>query len=200
MHAMRSIHASALDGERKGAVLGVALPEARGQGDARLTAIVREHHAFVWRLLVRLGVPSANADDATQQVFVVAMRRLSEIAEGSEKSFLFGTALRVASDERRSAKNRELLGDPPEDADLAPSPEENAEAGRRRRILQQALLGMPLELRTVFVLFELEQMTKSEVASLLNLPVGTAVSRLRRAREMFREALRQRGLAEGQGK
>jgi RNA polymerase sigma-70 factor (ECF subfamily) len=50
----------------------------------------------------------------------------------------------------------------------------------------------------VFVLFELEQMTKSEVASLLGIPVGTAVSRLRRAREQFRDALRRRGLATGQ--
>lgn len=167
--------------------------------DARITAIVREYHAFVWRLLLRLGVPSRSAEDATQQVFMVAIRRVSEIAEGSEKSFLFGTALRVASDERRSAKNRELPGDLPEGADLAPSPEENAEAGRRRGILQDALLSMPLELRTVFVLFELEQMTKSEVSELLNLPVGTAVSRLRRARELFRESLRRRGLVEGQG-
>ena len=168
------------------------------RNDARITAIVREHHAFVWRLLVRLGVPSRSADDATQQVFIVATRRVSEIAEGSEKSFLFGTAIRVASDERRSAKNRELPGELPEGADHAPSPEDNAEAGRRRDILQEALLSMPLEYRTVFVLFELEQMTKSEVAAMLELPVGTAVSRLRRAREMFRESLQRRGLAEGQ--
>ena len=54
---------------------------------------------------------------------------------------------------------------------------------------------MSLELRTVFVLFELEQMTKTEVAALLDLPVGTAVSRLRRAREHFRASLVRRGIA-----
>jgi RNA polymerase sigma-70 factor (ECF subfamily) len=199
---MRSFDAGALESSRNPATLANATPaqaEPRARDDARITAIVREHHAFVWRLLLRLGVPSRSAEDATQQVFMVATRRVSEIAEGSEKSFLFGTAMRVASDERRSAKNRELAVDLPEGADLSPSPEENAEAGRRRRILQEALLSMPLELRTVFVLFELEQMTKSEVSALLGLPVGTAVSRLRRAREMFRESLRRRGLAEGQG-
>jgi RNA polymerase sigma-70 factor (ECF subfamily) len=51
---------------------------------------------------------------------------------------------------------------------------------------------MPLELRTVLVLFELEQLTKNEVAELLELPVGTAVSRLRRAREEFRSQLKRR--------
>jgi RNA polymerase sigma-70 factor, ECF subfamily len=198
---MGSIDAAGLADSRDAAAPGsgkAAPAEPRMRNDARITAIVREHHAFVWRLLVRLGVPSRSADDATQQVFIVATRRVSEIAEGSEKSFLFGTAIRVASDERRSAKNRELPGELPEDADHAPSPEDNAEAGRRRDILQEALLSMPLEYRTVFVLFELEQMTKSEVAAMLELPVGTAVSRLRRAREMFRESLQRRGLAEGQ--
>src|SRR4051794_26935212 len=79
-------------------------PVVSSRDDARLAAMVREHHAFVWRLLRRLGVPSMSVDDATQQVFLVALRRISEIALGSEKSFLFGVALRVASDERRSAK------------------------------------------------------------------------------------------------
>ncbi|HEY4102454.1 MAG TPA: sigma-70 family RNA polymerase sigma factor [Polyangiaceae bacterium] len=197
---MRSIDAGTLrDGQNVAPLSEAALPGPHVRDDARITAIVREHHAFVWRLLIRLGVPSRSADDATQQVFLVAMRRVSEIALGSEKSFLFGTALRIASDERRSAKNRELGGELPDGADHAPSPEENLEARRRRDILQQALLSMPLELRTVFVLFELEQMTKTEVATLLTLPVGTAVSRLRRARELFRESLRRRGLAEGEG-
>jgi len=198
---MRSFDAGALGNSRNTAAATPASAEAepRARDDARITAIVREHHAFVYRLLLRLGVPSRSAEDAAQQVFMVATRRVAEIAVGSEKSFLFGTALRVASDERRSAKNRELSGELPDGADSAPSPEDNADATRRRRILQQALLSMPLELRTVFVLFELEQMTKTEVSSLLGVPVGTAVSRLRRAREMFRESLRRRGLAEGQG-
>jgi len=181
---------------------GPPASEGRGAGakltaseEARVAAMVREHHAFVWRLLRRLGVPSSGTDDATQQVFLVAMRRVSEIAAGSEKSFLFGVALRVASDERRSAKNRERPGSIPDTVAPRPEAEEMADDARRREILQQALLEMPLELRTVFVLFELEQMTKTEVAALLELPVGTAVSRLRRAREHFRASLVRRGIA-----
>lgn len=191
---MRSVDAYALERGDGAAELTEPSAAAPPRDDARITAMVREHHAFVWRVLLRLGVPSRSAEDATQQVFVVAMRRVNEIHAGAEKSFLFNTALRVASDERRSAKNRELAGELPEGPDSSPSPEDNAEAARRRRILQEALLGMPLELRTVFVLFELEQMTKTEVSELLGLPVGTAVSRLRRARLLFREVLSQRGL------
>ncbi|HVU04504.1 MAG TPA: sigma-70 family RNA polymerase sigma factor [Polyangiaceae bacterium] len=157
-------------------------------GHGRITAIVRAEHDFVWRLLRRLGIPDASADDATQQVFVVAARRVNEIARGSERSYLFGVALRVASDHRRSreARQRRDTESVGESADTAPGPEELTERSERRRILDDVLAALPMELRAVIVLFELEQMTKTEVATLLGIPVGTAVSRLRRAREEFK--------------
>lgn len=168
---------------------GVA-PFAR-ERDARITAIVRAEHDFIWRLLRRLGIPAASVDDATQQVFCVAARRVDDIKPGSERSFLFGAAVRVASDRRRSREFR----DPPveqagEEMDPAPNPEELAETRQRRVILQEILESMPMELRAVIILFELEQMTKLEVSELLGIPVGTAVSRLRRAREEFKACAR----------
>jgi RNA polymerase sigma-70 factor (ECF subfamily) len=191
---MRVLEAGVMGGSHPGSSSDAG-PAQRLRDDQRITSIVREHHAFVWRLLLRLGVPASGAEDAVQQVFLVAMRRVAEIAPGSEKSFLFGTALRVASDERRHAKHREVPNELPESAHSGADPEQQLEARRQRGVLQEVLLEMPLELRTVFVLFELEQMTKTEVAELLGLPVGTAVSRLRRARELFRQILQQRGFA-----
>jgi len=76
--------------------LGSALVAVKPVNHARITAVVRTNHDFIWRLLRRLGIPEANVDDATQQVFCVAARRIDEIAPGSERSFLFGTAVRVA--------------------------------------------------------------------------------------------------------
>jgi RNA polymerase sigma-70 factor (ECF subfamily) len=64
-------------------------------------------------------------------------------------------------------------------------------------VLDEILEAMPMDLRTVLVLFELEQMTKGEVAALLEIPVGTAVSRLRRAREEFKLAAKRRLAREG---
>jgi len=168
--------------------------------DARITAIVRSEHDFIWRLLRRLGVPASAVDDATQQVFVVASRRVSDIKPGSERSFLFGVALRIAAEKRRSREVRDPPHpDPPDAIDPAPNPEEMADRRQRRALLGEILEAMPLELRTVLVLFELEQMTKTEVAALLEIPVGTAVSRLRRAREEFK-ALAKRRLRDGAGK
>ena len=174
----------------------LAEPTAR-ERDARITAIVRAEHDFIWRLLRRLGIPEASVDDATQQVFCVAARRIDDIQRGSERSFLFGAALRVASERRRSREFRDRPEPEPADAiDPSPNPEELADKRQRRVILTEILEAMPLELRTVIVLFELEQMTKSEVAGLLEIPVGTAVSRLRRAREEFK-ALAKRRLRTG---
>jgi RNA polymerase sigma-70 factor, ECF subfamily len=162
----------------------------------RVTRMVQAHHDFIWRLLRRLGVASADTDDAAQRVFMIAARRVSDIAVGSERSFLFGTALRVAPEMIRAARRQAVPAldddDLAERRDSAPGPEELVAQSRARAVLDELLLAMPLELRTVLVLFELEQLTKNEVAELLDLPVGTAVSRLRRAREEFRAQLKRR--------
>jgi RNA polymerase sigma-70 factor (ECF subfamily) len=68
-------------------------------------------------------------------------------------------------------------------------PEELADQHRAIDLMGRILNGMALDLRTVFILSELEGMTMPEVAALVEIPVGTAASRLRRAREAFRAAV-----------
>src|SRR5262245_7582960 len=104
--------------------------------DARITELVHTHYAFIWRLIRRLGVPESAGDDAAQQVFCVAARRLADIAPGSERSFLFGTALRVAADSQRSHHRHEQASELLDDrAGTLPNPEEALEARRRRELL-----------------------------------------------------------------
>jgi len=177
-----------------------SLPFERRE-DRRITEVVRTHHDFVWRLLRRLGVSAAFVEDATQHVFCIAARRIDDIAHGSERSFLFGTALRVASDERRSVRHREHHHAALDDlASLEPNPEELTDKRRKRQLLDEILGAMPMELRSVIVLFELEGMTKVEVAEMLGIPSGTVMSRLRRAREEFKACARRRLAAGGPGK
>jgi RNA polymerase sigma-70 factor (ECF subfamily) len=154
------------------------------------------HFDFVWRGLRRLGLSAADADDGAQEVFLVASRKLSTILPGSEKRFLFATALRVASTRRRGLKRRReqphsWLGDEePELEHSEPGPERLAELSRARRELDQIMEGMKLEQRAVFVLFELEELSVPEIAVLIEVPVGTVSSRLRAAREEFESSLR----------
>jgi RNA polymerase sigma-70 factor (ECF subfamily) len=161
--------------------------------EARLRTLVQEHFDFIWRSLRRLGVPHTDVDDCAQQVFWVAARKLAIITEGSERAFLFSTALRVASDARRSrVRRREVQqeDDAHQTCDAGPRPDEIADQRRARALLDDVLAQMPLDLRTVFVLFELEEMPTQEIATVLDLPTGTVASRLRRAREEFQKLVR----------
>lgn len=157
--------------------------------DARFRHLVREHIEFVWRCMRRLGVPSPDCDDATQQVLYIAFSKLSSIAEGSERSFLFATAHRLASNIRRGANRRDAAekGLDGLEPDQPPSPEDLSDQLRARSLLDTVLEEMTPDLRAVFVLFELEEMPITDIATMLDLPRGTANSRLRRAREAFRE-------------
>ena len=158
-----------------------------------MRASVLANHAFVWRCLRRLGVPEAGADDAAQQVFLVLAERLADVSPEREKKFLFGTAVRVAANARRvRARVREEAwnDDPPDVPADDLDPEELLSAARRRAILDEILASLPIDLRTVFVLTELERMSASEVAAFLEVPAGTVASRLRRARTLVEQQIR----------
>jgi RNA polymerase sigma-70 factor, ECF subfamily len=155
--------------------------------EARLRTVFRDHYDFIWRALRRLGLEDGRADDAAQSVFLTASRKLATIREGGERGYLFGIALRVASDARRaSARRRERpLEHAGETADPGPLAEEALDQHRARALLDAALAKLPLELRVVFFLHELEELSMSAIAELLGIPNGTVASRLRRARQEF---------------
>ncbi len=180
--------------------LGSPAPTARADAStARLRRIMDDHYDFVWRTVRFLGVSELTAEDAAQQVFCVVARKLAEIEVGLEMAFLVSTASRVASEARRAARSRPVAGDEDVEgvAGHLPGPDEILDQRRARAILQQLVEALPDELRMVFVLYEIEELTIPEIAGVLGVPVGTAASRLRRAREEFEGALKRRRAAEG---
>jgi RNA polymerase sigma-70 factor (ECF subfamily) len=159
--------------------------------DARLRRVVAAHYDPVWRFLRRMGVPEGHVEDAAQQVLLVFSRRAAHVDEEAEGPFLFGTALRVASDfRRRAAQAREVTDDREvlRHRDSAPGADERLAQAELRRCLDRVLDAMSAEQRAVFVLAELDERTMAEIARLLAIPPGTVASRLRRAREVFDEA------------
>lgn len=154
----------------------------------RLRRLFEQEYDFVWRSLRRLGVPPENTEDAAQQVFVIVSRKLDRIELEDERRYLFGVVVRVASNARRSrGRRREVsedqAADPPDESATADGLLEKRDA---RALLDRVLGAITEDLRVVFVLFELEEMTLVEISAVLGIPVGTATSRLRRAREQFR--------------
>lgn len=165
----------------------LAVPARPAVTADRLSEMFHEHYDFVWRSVRRLGVAPDAVDDAAQEVFVVASRKLDAIERGKEKAFLFGTAIRVASDSRRAVQRRRQA---PADEDLdpvdtGPPLDELVDQKRAREVLDDLISQLPEDTRPIFVLFELEGMTMASIATTLDLPAGTVASRLRRARELF---------------
>jgi RNA polymerase sigma-70 factor (ECF subfamily) len=165
--------------------------------DARFRSMVDAHFATVWRMLLHLGTPEASADDGAQQVFLVALRRLDQIAEGAERAYLLGIAVRVASETRRAMRRRREV---PTETGLLESlgsaaahhaPDQIAAVDQKRAlaVLASCLDGLSEKLREAFVLFELEELSAPEVAQLLGVSVGTVASRVRLAREEIRKTL-----------
>jgi RNA polymerase sigma-70 factor, ECF subfamily len=163
-----------------------------GETSEAVQALVRAHFEEVWGLLRRLGLPQADADDAAQQVFTVACTRFESIRAGSERAFLYGCALKTAAKWRQTGRQRVQPTSTGEldciDEDL-PAIDELVERHKARAVLDAILNDMPADLRTVFVLFEFEELSSHEIAALLDIPRGTAASRLRRAREDFAKRL-----------
>lgn len=154
----------------------------------RITVLFDAHYDAIWRTLRRLGIPDADSDDAAQRVFVVAARRLDELEAGHESRYLYGIAVRVASElRRRSPAHHEVTDEHMLSAiaDDAPGPEQLLLESEAREALDEVLGAMPDDLRAVLVLVEIEGVAVADLATLLEVPVGTAASRVRRARAEF---------------
>jgi RNA polymerase sigma-70 factor (ECF subfamily) len=158
-------------------------------------ALYDAHLDFVWRNLRRLGVSEADAEDRTQEVFVVAHRRFVEFEDRGHgpRAWLFQIVLRVASDARRHKRRH------PEDPDgglamgraSVDAPQQEAVLRREQLSrLDAALDTIDVGRRAVLVLHEIEEMTAPEIAQVLGIPLNTVYSRLRVARAELEEALR----------
>jgi RNA polymerase sigma-70 factor (ECF subfamily) len=159
--------------------------------EARLRTMIDRHFDGLWTFCRRLGLAEGDLDDAMQEVIFITSERLADIDAAAEKSFLFATAFRVASELRRKRANRREVDDEAvgEREDPAPSPEALLDRARARKLLDAVLNGMPIDQRAVFVLYEIEERTMAEIAALLELPMGTVASRLRRGRAYFEASL-----------
>lgn len=157
--------------------------------EARLRQLVLTQGDFVARSLRNMGVWGGELDDCVQKVFLVAARRLDEIEEGKERAFLFGCAHNTAAHFRRSLARRREVSDDVLIEHTSPGmrPDTLIEQKRHRQMLDDILATMDDGIRSVFVLYSFEELTMAEIAEILEIPPGTVASRLRRAREIFKQ-------------
>ncbi|MBX3202602.1 MAG: sigma-70 family RNA polymerase sigma factor [Labilithrix sp.] len=175
-----------------GAVDGGAAVTVTAPAVTTSAGVFREHGAFVFRLLRRLGVPDADLDDLTQEVFLIVHRCLDRYEERSQmRAWLYRICVREASRHRRKLPapalnvDVELLSGP-----SGSSPEEAAQASEARADFDRLLGVLDEDRRAVFVLYEVEELSMEEVATAVGCPVPTAYSRLRSARQLVVAAAR----------
>lgn len=151
--------------------------------------LYRREFAFVWATARRYGVPPHAVDDAVQDVFLTAYRRLDQVEfEVSARAWLHGVTRRIAARYRRSAARlaRRMAAVAAVPRGPAPAPQERLAVAEE---LDRLLAGLGRRTRVVFEMTELLGMSGPEVAGELGIPVSTVYSRVRLAREQLVRAL-----------
>ena len=175
-----------------GEISDEALLAACGVGDsAALGALFDRHHEAVYRLVSRLlRTDAAETDDLVQTTFLEVWKSARGYSgRGSVKSFLFGIAANTVRHHFRSTRRRrDAYAAWPEPLP-AGAPDEAAVRSQQVQLLAAALDRLPHDLRTVYVLCDLEDLPGVEAARVLGLRDGTLWRRLHEARRALREAI-----------
>jgi RNA polymerase sigma-70 factor (ECF subfamily) len=152
-----------------------------------VTQAYREHAAYVWRLLGRLGIPPSAAEDLLHDVFVIATRKQDDYDPSvSVAAWLCGIARRVAANHRRKSMRRSAAGATIPRAGPASAPQEMATEHRRLAILVDEFVEqLPSDKRIVFELVDIEGLSCREAADALSIPLPQIYARLRTARRRF---------------
>ena len=161
------------------------------------TLVFEDNYAFVNSITRRLAGPNLDADDLTQDVFVVVHQKLASLRDPTRlRSWLYGICRRVAAHQRRKHRIRtairDLLGK--ETRVMSATPEDYAGQREIERRLYDTLDRLTEKRREALILYALEGMTGEEIAALLGIPVATVWTRLHAARKDLISQLRRSGL------
>ena len=170
--------------------------EAAAAGDMQAFAeLVDEHRPRVLRTAYGIVGSIEEAEDIAQEVFVKAWKSLPSYNRvGAFSSWLYRITVNAAIDRFRRRRNETPLDDlPGQGATYVATehPEEDVIRQETRRALAAAIQALPPGARSALVLREYEQLAYSEIADILQIPIGTVMSRLNYARKLLRKELQE---------
>ena len=157
-------------------------------------SIYRQYFDFVWSSVRRFGVNPASMDDVVQEVFIVIHARLHTVQNPETlRSWIYGVTRRTVSGYHRARRVKDAsaaaLAVEPSVQPLPRTPFDLAEQNDQIKLLFNLLEELDEPKREVFLMVELDELTVPEIAEILEIPLNTAYSRLRVARQAFEEAL-----------
>ena len=176
---------------------------AQANDRAAFNEIVLRYKSKVYNYVFRMVHSPLDAEDLTQETFVRAYTSIRSFqSRASLNTWLFRIAMNLCIDFSRKNKKTQGMtislsqdGDGEEDdsqrdiPDLSYDPQRlvlNKELGTH---LNQALMDLPIKLRTVVLMYDIEGLAYEEIASVIGCPLGTVKSRLFNARSALREKL-----------
>jgi RNA polymerase sigma-70 factor (ECF subfamily) len=159
---------------------------------ATFQALFSAELAWMWTTLRRLGVRQADLEDVSHDVFLTVYRKLDVYDPARPvRPWLFAFAYRAASDYRRLARHREEpTDDVPEREAVAARGDEMLEKKEESALVHAALSRIDFDRRAVLVAHEIDGTPMKDVAASLGIPLNTAYSRLRIAREELTAAVK----------
>lgn len=174
------------DADRSGLAAASVVPS--------FSEIYRQYFDFVWSTVARYGVEPSAMDDLVQEVFVVIHTRLHTLEKpDSLRSWIYSVVRRTVSHYRRSRRTQAraaiTVGVEDDLRAADPTPLEHTERNADLQLLAELLAELDEPKREVFALVELDELPVPEAAAVLQIPLNTAYSRLRAARQAFELAL-----------
>jgi RNA polymerase sigma-70 factor (ECF subfamily) len=159
-----------------------------GNSKHAIAALVEAHYAALYRYAYRLSGSSQEAEDLTQETFCLAQNKLHQLREQDRaKSWLFSILrnaylhrLRLSKQEKHVSLDG--IGDIP---DRTPEPLPALDSVQ----LQKALNELPEAFRTPLILYYFDEFSYRDIAEQMNMPLGTVMSRLARAKTYLRQRL-----------
>lgn len=148
--------------------------------------LVARHHVALYRYAYRLSGNQPDACDLTQQAYVVAQQKIAQLRDPHAAQYWLCAILRNCFLKSRNREARLPL----DRSDLDLLPAETAHESVDGERLQWALNGLAEEQRVVVLMFYFENLSYKEIALALEIPVGTVMSRLARAKKMLKNKLR----------
>lgn len=168
----------------------------QARDEAAFEELIRQYEKKVYSLCARMCGNAEDAEEAAQDAFLALWRGIDRFRqESSLSTWIYRLASNACIDLMRRKKkgagsvsldDEELFVDA---VDPAPQPHEEAERRETQRLLQEGLLSLPAEYRSILLLREIEGLSYSEISAALDLELGTVKSRISRGRTLLRNSL-----------
>jgi RNA polymerase sigma-70 factor (ECF subfamily) len=153
----------------------------------RFEDVVESHYRNLYLFALSLAQNEADASDLVQQTFSIYARKGHQLRDGSKvKTWLFTTLRREFFAIRRRAER--FSDEPPDEATTPDLSEERLSVLDGESVLS-ALAQLPMEYREPLTLFYLEDHSYHQIAEILDIPMGTVMSRLSRGKAKLRVLL-----------